>query len=70
MFQDIVNTVMGRYNKSLDEIQMASLFQKASSNNPLWLTVACEQLRHLEGPQMTTKIDTLQDGLLELVSTL
>ncbi len=46
--------------------QMISLLTKQSSENPLWLSVACEELRvYGNFRAMTDKINTLADGLLE-----
>ena len=45
---------------------MNLLLKKQSSDNPLWLSIACEELR-LFGlfRLMTDKIDRLGDGLIE-----
>lgn len=65
-FQEIVNTLLGRYNKKLDENQMASLLSKEWSVNPLWLAIACEELRVFgQFRQVSDKINQLADGLLE-----
>ena len=40
----IINTLI-KYNKKLDENQLAALLNKEQSNVPLWLTRACEELR-------------------------
>ncbi|XP_072172518.1 telomerase protein component 1-like [Diadema setosum] len=66
--KSIVTEMLGRYNKKLDEAQMATLLAKESSQNPLWLSVACEELRvygHFE--KLTDKINTLKDGLFDLL---
>ena len=64
--QDIVTEYLGKFNKKLDEHQMASLLDKSSSENPLWLSVACEELRvYGEFRKINDKINTLADGLLE-----
>ena len=45
---------------------MVSLLGKASSDNPLWLSVACEELRvYGEFRKINDKINRLADGLLE-----
>ncbi len=57
---------LGKFNKRLDAHQMASLLGKASSDNPLWLSVACEELRVFgEFRKINDKISRLADGLLE-----
>ena len=55
-----------KYNKVLDVDQMFGLLAKPSSCNPLWLAVACEEIR-VYGLFRTVKekIDSLKDGLLE-----
>ena len=64
--QEIVTQYLGRFNKKLDEDQMISLLSKDSSENPLWLSVACEELRVFgEFRRINDKINTLADGLLE-----
>ena len=64
--QEIVTEYLGRFNKKLDEDQMISLLSKDSSENPLWLSVACEELRVFgEFRRINEKINTLADGLLE-----
>ncbi|XP_071495043.1 telomerase protein component 1-like [Diadema antillarum] len=66
--QQIVTEMLGKYNKKLDEDQMASLLAKESSQNPLWLAVACEELRVFGlFAKVTDKINSLADGLLELL---
>ena len=61
--------MLGKFNKKLDEAQMASLLSKESSQNPLWLSVACEELRVFGlFAKVTDKINSLADGLLEWVS--
>ena len=65
-FQQIVNELLGRYNKRLDAEQMASLLAKQSSENPLWLSIACEELRVFgQFRELSDKINHLADGLLE-----
>ena len=67
--QQIVTEMLGKFNKKLDEAQMASLLSKESSQNPLWLSVACEELRVFGlFAKVTDKINSLADGLLEWVS--
>ena len=58
--------MLGRYNKRLDSQQLTSLLEKTSSDNPLWLSIACEELRVFgQYKQIMDKINTLPDGLLE-----
>jgi len=65
-FQQIVNELLGRYNKRLDDDQMSSLLAKQSSENPLWLSIACEELRVFgQFRELSDKINHLADGLLE-----
>ncbi|XP_022100079.1 telomerase protein component 1-like [Acanthaster planci] len=66
--KSIVSDILGRYSKRLDEEQMGSLIAKESSQNPLWLSIACEELR-IFGlfNKINDKINSLSDGLLELL---
>ncbi|XP_070562961.1 TPR repeat-containing protein DDB_G0287407-like isoform X2 [Ptychodera flava] len=67
--KEIVTEILGRYNKRLDEEQMTKLLSKDSSQNPLWLAIACEELRVFGVfHEMNTKIDSLADGLLDLLA--
>jgi len=69
--QQIVNELLGRYNKLLDAEQMSSLLAKESSENPLWLSIACEELRVFgQFRELSDKINHLADGLLEYDSHL
>ena len=64
--QQIVNELLGRYNKQLDAEQMSSLLAKQSSENPLWLSIACEELRVFgQFRELSDKINHLADGLLK-----
>ena len=66
LFQDIINEFLGKFNKKLDMDQMIALLGKRSSENPLWLSIACEELRvYGEFRKINDKINTLADGLLE-----
>ncbi|CAH1785089.1 unnamed protein product [Owenia fusiformis] len=63
----IVKEMLGKYNKALDTGQMDSLLSKTSSDNPLWLSLACEELRVFGNfRKVSDKINQLRDGLLEL----
>ncbi|XP_033113072.1 telomerase protein component 1-like [Anneissia japonica] len=66
----IVVESLGKYNKKLDEEQMSSLLSKESSQNPLWLSIACEELR-VYGlfEKLSKKITSLPDGLLSLLES-
>ena len=45
---------------------MESLLAKESSQNPLWLAIACEELRVFGlFDRLTDKINSMADGLLE-----
>ncbi|XP_077863332.1 telomerase protein component 1-like, partial [Saccoglossus kowalevskii] len=66
---EIVSAMLGRYNKRLDKEQMNNLLAKESSQNPLWLAVACEELRvYGVFDKINDKINTLADGLLDLLA--
>lgn len=58
--------MLGRYRRSLSEGQVEKLLAKESSENPLWLSVACEEIRLIDDPSVIdTTIDNLADGLLK-----
>ncbi|XP_072035865.1 TPR repeat-containing protein DDB_G0287407-like isoform X2 [Amphiura filiformis] len=66
--QEIVKESLGQYQKRLDQQQMSSLLSKDSSQNPLWLAIACEELRvYGDFSTVTDKINSLSDGLLDLL---
>ena len=57
---------LGKFNKRLDMDQMILLLSKKSSENPLWLSIACEELRiYGQFRQIGSMIDNMADGLLE-----
>ena len=61
-----MSEILGKFNKKLDMDQMISLLTKKSSENPLWLSIACEELRVFGYfRQISDKINSLSDGLLE-----
>ncbi|XP_070560674.1 TPR repeat-containing protein DDB_G0287407-like [Ptychodera flava] len=67
--EKIVTKMLGLYNKKLDATQCQVLLAKESSQNPLWLSIACEELRvHGDFFKVTDKIKSLADGLLELLA--
>ena len=62
----MVTEMLGYYTKRLDEEQMESLLSKSSSANPLWLSIAVEELRVFGMfRQISDKINKLSNGLLE-----
>ncbi len=66
LLQEIVKGMLGKYNKQLDVEQEKSLLDKSSSENPLWLSIACEELRVFgQFRQINDKINQMADGLLE-----
>ncbi|XP_019618300.1 PREDICTED: telomerase protein component 1-like [Branchiostoma belcheri] len=67
--EEIVRAMLDKYNKRLDQHQMNSLLSKDSSDNPLWLSVACEELRvYGVFEKVSDKINSLADGLLNLLA--
>ena len=52
----------------LDRHQLNKLVAKRMSENPLWLSVACEELKLVsDHKKLLERIETLPDGLLEYV---
>ncbi|KAK6179484.1 hypothetical protein SNE40_011834 [Patella caerulea] len=69
--KEIIKDILKRYNKSLTERQLNRLLRKESSENPLWLTVACEEIRLVEKKDtVDDKIESLPDGLLNILEEL
>ena len=64
-----MKNILSQYNKRLDQAQMEAFVAKEGSSNPLWLTLACEELR-VFGDFMTIldKIQQLPDDLIRYVS--
>lgn len=63
----IVENILRLYNKRLDDRQMSMLLEKEGSANPLWLTLACEELRvYGVFNLMDEKIASLSDDLISL----
>ena len=63
--QDIITETFARYNKRLDDSQMRLLLSKDGSANPLWLSLACEELRLFGSfEKVLQKIRELADDLL------
>ena len=53
----IITETFARYNKRLDDSQMRLLLSKDGSANPLWLSLACEELRKLrEGYRQNSRV--------------
>lgn len=64
--QDLVCATLAKYSKRLDMDQMIDLLSKISSENPLWLSIACEELRvYGQFRLIGDKINNLADGLPE-----
>ena len=65
--EQMVVSHLARYNKRLDPGQLELLLNKQSSDNPMWLSLATEELRVFGSfRELTNKIRTLPDGLAEL----
>ena len=63
-----MKNILSQYNKRLDDQQMTALLQKEGSSNPLWLTLACEELRVFGKFEMLLeKIHSLPDDLIKYV---
>ena len=63
----MVKSHLARYNKRLDEVQMELLLSKESSDNPMWLSLATEELRVFGVfREVNNKITKIPDGLAEL----
>ncbi|CAG2205124.1 unnamed protein product [Mytilus edulis] len=69
--KNIVCKILAEYNKRLDDEQLEILTDKPDAGRPLWLTVACEELRVFgEFRKLTQKIRDLpidMTGLLQVV---
>ena len=65
--EKIVQKRLAGLGKELDGVQMELILNKSSSDNPMWLTLACECLQDTTTlKEATSKIRKLPDGLLEL----
>jgi hypothetical protein len=63
----IVENYLRTYNKKLHPDQMEELLKKEGSKYPLWLTLACEELRVFGSFELLTeKIQSLPDELISL----
>ncbi|XP_071945133.1 TPR repeat-containing protein DDB_G0287407-like [Antedon mediterranea] len=66
--KEIVLEILGNYHKKLDQEQMTCLLSNEASKNPLWLSIACEELRVFgDFSRVTEKIKSLADDLLDLL---
>ncbi|XP_074643679.1 TPR repeat-containing protein DDB_G0287407-like [Tubulanus polymorphus] len=66
--KEIITEMLSRYHRVLTLPQLTTLLRKQSSENPLWLSFACEELRLVEDTQdLTEKIESLPEGLLNLL---
>ena len=64
--QEIVTNILKLYNKRLDNEQLQKLVDKDGSSNPLWLTLACEELRvYGNFERLSEKIESLPDDLIK-----
>jgi len=65
--KEIVSNILKMYNKRLDPEQLDILIAKDGASNPLWLTLACEELRvHGTFENVTEKIEGLPNDLISL----
>ena len=65
--KDIITETFAQYNKRLDDSQMRLLLSKDGSANPLWLSLACEELRLFGSfEKVLQKIRELADDLPRL----
>nr|DBA22784.1 TPA: hypothetical protein GDO54_013786 [Pyxicephalus adspersus] len=73
--QSLAMMYLSRYCKTLSSEQLQQLLQKSSSANPLWLSLACEELRVFGVFEMLTKKilefpDSLQGLLASIIQRL
>ncbi|XP_059178256.1 TPR repeat-containing protein DDB_G0287407-like isoform X2 [Physella acuta] len=67
--QGIIEEILEQDKLSSDQVK--SLLGKPSSENPLWLTLACQELKLANGEEkISEKIDSLPDSLLMLFDEL
>ncbi|XP_065641448.1 nephrocystin-3 isoform X1 [Hydra vulgaris] len=65
--KEIVSSLLAVYNKKLHSTELETLCQKKGSSNPLWLTLACEELRDFGTFELLKdKIFSLPDDLINL----
>ncbi|XP_013381732.1 TPR repeat-containing protein DDB_G0287407 isoform X2 [Lingula anatina] len=66
--EQIIDTFFATFNKQLDRIQFSRLMGKKATDNPLWLSIALEELRvYGDFGGVTDKIDSLKEDLLGLL---
>lgn len=69
--KSIVKAMMTKYNKRLSGSQIDRLLAHTSSENPLWLTVSCEELcQYSRSGAVDERINCLPDGILSLLDEL
>ncbi|XP_045158536.2 TPR repeat-containing protein DDB_G0287407-like isoform X2 [Mercenaria mercenaria] len=67
----IVREMMTKYNRRMSSSQIEKLLAHTSSENPLWLTVACEELcQYSRSGAVDERINCLPDGILNLLEEL
>lgn len=65
--KEIVCNILKMFNKRLDPEQLETVIAKEGSSNPLWLTLACEELRvHGTFENVINKIESLPNELISL----
>lgn len=66
--EDVVRTTLGMYNKRLDPTQLDLLVSNEGSQNPFWLSLACQELRVFGVFETVTarikELESTVDGLL------
>ena len=68
--KEYINSLFTQYNKRLDEEQLEILASQKEACNPLWLSLACEELRLFgEFERLTSKVRNLPGNLQDLVFT-
>ncbi|KAL3832682.1 hypothetical protein ACJMK2_024304 [Sinanodonta woodiana] len=66
--KDIIRKILAEYNKKLDDEQVKVLIDKEDSGRPLWLTIACEELRVFgDFRKLTEKIRLLPGDMMGLL---
>ncbi|KAI8521342.1 hypothetical protein Bbelb_010960 [Branchiostoma belcheri] len=68
--RNIATTYFKEYNKILDDEQLELLTSSAGAGNPVWLALACEELRVFgDFSRLTEKIKSLPDSMEGLMHT-
>ena len=66
----LITNILNKYNQTLGFDEMKVLLNKQGSRYPLWLTLACEEIRVCEErDNLREKIDELPDDLISLEET-